>query len=408
MARAVNRLNAVKVAKTAKPGRYADGLGLYLFVGPAGNKSWVFRYRRQGRLHDLGLGATHTVSLSEARAKALSLRKMRVDGRDPLEERAAKRAKSTADAAKAMTFEQCAEAYIASHRAGWRNAGTARQWSTLFATYVFPKLGALPVQTIDVALVMRMLEPIWTGKPTTAGRVRAQIESVLDWATAREYRTGENPARWKGHLDSLLPRKSKVRAVAHHTALPYSDVPAFLVELRNRQAVSARTLEFVILTAARAGEVLGARWDEMDLAAKVWTVPAERMKAGREHRVPLSGSAIALLDHMSEARQGDFVFPGSGINNPIDQSTMRALLKYIGRSDVTIHGFRSSFRDWAAERTNFPREVCEAALAHAVDNATEAAYRRSDLFRKRQQLMEAWARFCSVPAISGDVVTLRA
>jgi integrase len=406
MARAANRLSAAKVLKTAKPGRYPDGLGLYLFVGPAGNKSWVFRYRRQGRLHDLGLGATHTVSLAEARGKALALRKMRVDGVDPLEEKAAKRVRAGIDTAKAMTFEQCAEAYIAAHRAGWRDTDTAKQWHASLVIDAYPVFGSLPVQAVDVGLIMKAIEPIWTVKTETASRVRGRIENILDWATTRGHRSGENPARWKGHLENLLPKKNKVRAVEHHAALPYVEIADFLVELRSRRAISARTLEFLILTGTRTGEAIGARWSEIDLAARIWVIPAGRMKARKEHRVPLSGAAIAIIEKLHGVRQNDFVFPGLS-DGSIKESAMRMLLaKSLGHGNLTIHGFRSTFRDWAAERTNFAREICEAALAHAIGNAVEAAYRRGDLFEKRRQLMEAWGRFCSVPAISGDVVAL--
>jgi integrase len=402
MARAMNRLTAVSVAKTTKPGRYADGLGLYLFVGPTGSKSWVYRYRKAGRLHDAGLGALHTVSLAEARAKALDLRKMRLDGRDPLEEKATKRARSAIADAKAATFEQCAEAFIAAHKAGWRGPKSAAQWSASLATYAFPVFGSLPVQAVDLALIMRAIEPIWTTKPETASRVRQRVESVLDWATVRGYRQGDNPARWRGHLDNLLPKKSKVRAVKHHAALPYINIADFVIELRSRRAISARALEFAILTGTRTSEAIGARWEEINLVERLWTVPSGRMKAGKEHRIPLSDAALAILVELAKVRHGAFVFPGQA--GPIKEGAMRMLLQYMGRADLTVHGFRSSFRDWAAERTNFPREVAEMALAHAVDSAVEAAYRRGDLFQKRRQLMDAWGRYCASPATDGAPV----
>jgi integrase len=386
MARAMNRLTALAVKRTAKPGRYPDGLGLYLFVGPTGNKSWVFRYRRQGRLHDLGLGPLHTVSLAEARTKALECRKMLLDGIDPIEARRS----GYAPAKAAMTFEACAEAYIAAHRSAWRGTKSEIQWSASLRMYVYPIFGDLAVQAVDLPLIMRAIEPIWTAKPETASRVRQRIESVLDWATVRGYRQGENPARWRGHLDKLLPKKSKVRAVVHHPALPYKEIAGFVGELRKRRAIAARALEFLILTASRTGEAIGARWDEIDCAERVWTVPAKRMKAGREHRIPLSDVALGVIAAMREIRQNDFVFFGAKEGQSIQPTTLRALLHDIGRDDLTIHGFRSTFRDWAAERTAHPREVIEMALAHTVSNVVEAAYMRSDLFDKRRQLMDQW------------------
>jgi integrase len=403
MARAANRLTAVSAAKATKPGRYADGLGLYLFIGPTGGKSWVFRYRKAGRLHDMGLGPLHTISLAEARARALELRRARLDGRDPLEEKATKRAQAGIADAKAMTFEQCAEAYIRAQRAGWRDTDTAKQWRASLGTYVHPVFGGLPVQAIDVSLIMKTLEPIWTVRTETASRVRGRIESILGWATVRGYREGDNPARWRGHLDNLLPKKSKVRAVKHHAALPYTDIADFIIELRRRRAISARALEFAILTGTRTGEAIGARWEEINFAERLWAVPSGRMKAGKEHRIPLSDAALAILEELAKLRHGDSVFPGQA-GASIKEGAMRMLLHYMGRSNLTVHGFRSSFRDWAAERTNFPREVCEAALAHAIDNAVEAAYRRGDLFQKRRQLMDAWGRYCASPATDGAPV----
>jgi integrase len=386
MARAINRLTALAVAKTTKPGRYHDGLGLYLFVGPTSSKSWVFRYRRQGRLHDTGLGPVHTVSLAQARAKALEYRRMRLDGIDPIEARRVKHVPVTG-----MTFEGCATAYIAAHEAGWKGTRNARQWTASLATYAFPVFGFLPVQTVDLGFIMKVLEPIWRTKPETASRVRQRIEAVLDWATVLGYRHGENPARWRGHIAKLLPKKTAVRSVVHHPALPHEEVAGFVAELRKRRGISARALEFLILTTARTGEAIGARWDEIDMVTMTWTIPASRMKGRREHRVPLPDAAIPIIAEMRELRQNNFVFFGYKAERPIQPSTMRALLIDMGRADLTVHGFRSTFRDWAAERTSYPREVVEQALAHAVSGATEAAYRRSDLFDKRRLLMAEWA-----------------
>ena len=403
------KLTAVKVAALAKGtdrAYHGDGGGLWLQV-TAGGASWVFRYRVDGRLREMGLGPLHTVTLAEARNRALECRKARLDGRDPIEERKAARMAARLDAARAMTFKACAEAYIEAHRAGWRNDKHAAQWPATLGTYVYPILGDLPVQAVDTGLVIKAVEPLWTRKTETASRVRGRIESVLDWASARGYRQGDNPARWRGHLENLLPKKSKVAKVEHHAALAYGEMAGFIAELRQHEGVAARALEFAILTAARTGEVIGARCDEFDLAERLWTVPGERMKAGKEHRVPLSDAALAIVETMRQTRQGDFVFPGGKAGRPLSNMALLMLLRRIGRGDLTAHGFRSSFRDWAAERTNFPAEVAEMALAHTVADKVEAAYRRGDLFQKRRQLAEAWAKFCAGPPAAGQVVPIR-
>jgi integrase len=280
MARAGNRLTAIKVAKATKMGMLADGHGLYLRIGPTGAKSWVFRYRRNGKLHDVGLGALHTVSLADARAKALDLRRQRLDGTDPLAAKREVAARGKLANAKAVTFKAAAEAYIKAHQAGWRNQVHAKQWPSTLEAYVYPIFGGLPVQAIDVGLVMKAIEQIWQTKPETASRVRGRIESVIDWAMSRGYRTGDNPARWRGHLENLLPKKTKVRRVAHHAALPYSELPGFMADLRQREGTAARALELTILTAARTGEVIGATWAEIDFEARLWVIPAARMKGG--------------------------------------------------------------------------------------------------------------------------------
>jgi integrase len=367
-----------------------------LQVSTSGSKSWVFRFKEAGKLHEMGLGATHTIGLAEAREKARECRRLRLDGIDPIEARKIARAQSRLDAAKTVTFKDSAERYIASHGAGWRSRSHAAQWPSTLGRYVYPVFGSLPVQGVDVGLVLKVLEPIWTVKPETANRVRGRIESVLDWATARGYRQGDNPARWRGHLENLLPGKSKVRRVKHHAALPFAEIEDFIARLKQQEGVAARALEFTILTAARTAEVIGARWSEMNIAEQLWTVPAERMKSGKEHRVPLPDAVLAILEQMLAIRQGDFVFPGGKARRPISNMAMMMTLRRMGRGDLTVHGFRSSFRDWAAERTDFPSEVAEMALAHAVGDKVEAAYRRGDLFQKRRQLMDAWARFCSV------------
>ncbi|MGH7094889.1 MAG: tyrosine-type recombinase/integrase [Stellaceae bacterium] len=415
MARAAERLSARTVQTVQDSGLHADGKGLYLRVGPTGAKSWIFRYRgSDGNRHDLGLGPYPDITLADARERATAQRRLRLDGHDPLQTRRAGRDQARLAAAKAMTFRACAEQYIASHQAGWRNAKHGAQWSATLATYVFPVFGDLPVPMVDVALVMKAVEPIWTKKPETASRVRGRIENVLDWATARGYRQGDNPARWRGHLENLLPARSKVQRVEHHAALlPYPEIATFMTALREQEGVAARALEFLILTAARTGEVIGARWSEFDLGEHLWKIPGERMKAGREHRVPLSARALAIVEamHAEQGRSPDpaaFMFPGAKEGRPLSQMALLMLLRRMGRADLTAHGFRSSFRDWAAERTSFPAEVAEMALAHVVGDKVEAAYRRGDLFAKRRQLAEAWAKFCAQPPASGMMVPLRA
>jgi integrase len=379
--------------QTKGPGLYADGGGLYLRVTPTEARMWLYRFQMHGRRRDMGLGPTDLYSLAEARQKALEARKLVAEGVDPIEARQAKRSAAAVDAAKGMTFRACAEAYINAHRSGWRNPKHAAQWPATLDAYAYPHFGSLPVQAVDVGLVLKAVEPIWTEKPETASRVRGRIESVLDWATARGNRQGENPARWRSHLENLLPPRSKVRRVEHHAALPYAEIAAFVADLRQQEGIGARALEFAILTAARTGEVIGARWDEINLAERLWTVPAERMKAGKEHRAPLSDAALAIVEKMAAIRQGDHVFPGGKAERPISNMAMLMSLRRMGRGDLTAHGFRSTFRDWAAEATNFPAEVAEMALAHTVGDKLEAAYRRGDLFEKRREIMAAWANF---------------
>jgi integrase len=344
----------------------------------------------------MGLGPLHIVGLAEAREKARECRKLRHEGIDPIEARKARHAEQRLAEASAMTFRECAERYIEAHEAGWKNPKHAKQWPSTLGTYVYPVFGSLPVQAIDVGLVMKVLEPIWRTKPETAGRVRARIEAVLDWAKARGYRNGENPAQWRGHLDNLLPARSKVRKVEHHPALPYGEMGDFIARLREQEGIAARALEFLILTASRTGEVIGARWEEFDLEKKVWTVPGDRMKAGKEHRVPLSDHAFAIIEGIKAERVNDhpFVFPGGRQGKALSNMAMLQLLRRMGRGELTTHGFRSTFRDWAAECTHFPAEVAEMALAHTVSDKVEAAYRRGDMVQKRRELMDAWARYC--------------
>jgi integrase len=345
MARQIGKLSHLAVSRATKRGYLSDGGGLYLQITASGAKSWVFRYREAGRLRELGLGAAHTFTLAEARKRATEQRKLRADGIDPIEHRHAQRSKAKLDAAKAMTFRQCAQAYMDAHRKAWKNDKHAAQWPASLTTYAYPVFGDLPVASIDVALVTKALEPIWQSKTETASRLRGRIETVLDWATARGYRHGDNPARWRGHLDKLLPARAKVQRVEHHAALPYAEIGAFMAQLREQEGMSALALQFLILTATRTSEVLNATWAEINLDSAVWTIPADRMKARREHRVPLSKPTIALLRQLSAHRIGDFIFPSAKPSRPLSNMAMLKLLERMGRADLTVHGFRSTFRD---------------------------------------------------------------
>ena len=373
-------LSARKV-ESAEAGKHGDGRGLFLFVKPTGARSWVLRYQLNGRRRDLGLGAYPEVSLAHARTKALEARRLIAEGRDPLSER---------KKSKFLTFKDAASTLIESKRSGWRNAKHAAQWASTLNTYAMPKLGDLDVKVIETADVIAVLKVIWNDKPETASRLRQRIEAVLDYATAMGVRAGDNPARWRGHLDHLLPKPSKVRAVKHHAAIGYVDIPDFMASLAQREGVSARALAFTVLTAARSGETREMRWGEIDLDTQMWIIPAERMKAAKEHRVPLSGDAITLLG--DRGANGDLVFGSdTKLGKPISDMSMTAVLRRMKIDGITVHGFRSSFRDWAGETTAFPREVIEAALAHQLKDKAEAAYARGDLLNKRRELMAAWA-----------------
>ncbi len=391
---------------------YPDGAGLYLQVTARGARSWVYRFMLNGAPRYMGLGPLHTVTLADARVKALEARRLRLAGIDPIKARNDVRAEVRLEAARSITFRDAAEAYMTAHGAGWRSAKHTDQWHTTLETFVYPVFGALPVQSVDVALVLQVLEPIWATKTETASRVRGRIESILDWASARGYRLGENPARWRGHLQNLLPRRSRVRKVEHLPALSYGEIGAFMVDLRKQEGVGASALAFLILTACRTGEVIGARWGEFNIGQASWTVPPERVKSGREHRVPLSPAALSIVQAMQEERATEsndgFVFPGGKRGRPLSDMALMAVVKRLRRSDITVHGFRSSFRDWAAERTNYPREVAEMALGHTVGDRVEAAYRRGDLFEKRRKMMDAWADYCGTVRVrdGGEVVSI--
>lgn len=411
MAQLRDRLTALQVKRVTRPGMYADGGGLNLYVQAGGAKSWVYRYMLKGRAREMGLGPAHTISLSEAREMAREARRLKFDGIDPIDHRQAARARSTLEAAADFTFKQAAQAYIRANKAGWRNDKHAAQWESTLTTYADPIFADRSVAEIDTGLVLAVLEPIWAAKPETASRVRGRIEAVLDWASARGLRVGENPARWKGHLEKLLPAKSRVHKVEHHAALPYGELKAFMAALQKQPGAAAQALAFTILTAARTGEVIGAEWNEIDLEGRVWTVPADRMKGRKEHRVPLTGPLVEIL----QARQAEYaavvrrvmeakrqpvpatihpagpIFWGRQFGKKLSNMAMLAVLKRMKREDLTAHGFRSTFRDWAAETTEHRSEIVEMALAHTIDNKVEAAYRRGDLFAKRKLLMDDWA-----------------
>lgn len=393
MTRIHGRLTALAVKNTIKRGIYADGGGLYLQVARNGSRSWILRYRLGGRRRYCGLGSTLRVTLAEARKRAAEARSVLMAGNDPISLKQGQRTAAHLNAARAVTFAKAGAQYIDAHRSGW-SAKSTQAWTSSFDQHVYPVIGVLPVQEIDTSLVMRVIEPIWATKTETASRVRGRIEAVMDWAATRGFRKGDNPARWDGHLENLLPAKTKVAKVEHLDAMPYTALPEFMARLRQDPAMAARALEFTILTAARSAEALKADWSEIDLAVKVWTVPAARMKAGVEHKVPLSDAAIELLSSLPGKRAG-FVFPGTKPGKPINRSALLLQLRGMGQPGATVHGFRSSFVDCAHEQTTFPSEVIEMSLAHSVGNAVARAYRRTDLFDRRRALMAAWARFCA-------------
>lgn len=403
--RSLHKLAATTVAKEKRPGYYGDGGGLWLQVSPTGTKSWVFRFTRGGKAREMGLGPVHTVTLAEVREKATECRRLLLEGVDPIEARNARRMTAQAVAAKLLTFDEAARDYIQAHRASWRNAKHADQWTATLETYASPIFGALPVASIDTALVVKALTPIWSTKTETATRLRGRIEAVLAFGDKREDRERLNPARWKGHLDKLLAKPEKIAKVEHHAALPYVRVGEFMRQLRAEQGTAARAVELIILTACRTSEAFLATRDEFDLKAKVWTIPAARMKAEKEHRVPLSDAVLALVKSQATEAAG-YVFAGAKEGKPLSAMAGLQLLRRMGYGDFTVHGFRSTFRTWAAERTNFPREVAEAALAHQLKDKVEAAYQRADLIVKRAKLMQAWADYCSRMEAPAEVVEL--
>lgn len=382
--------------ETAKPGKYSDGGNLYLIVAPSGSRKWVLRFTWRGRAKEMGLGSAVSVPLAHAREKAAGARRKISQGFNPIEER--KRDGGI------PTFGEMANEVREALSAGFRNDKHKAQWKSTLATYAAP-LASKPVDTVSTDDVLEILKPIWRAKAETASRLRGRIEKVLDAAKAKGFRDSENPARWRGHLDHLLPKPSKLER-GHHAAMPYEDVAAFVGELRQREAMAGRALEFCILTAARSGEVLGLRWSEIGLDKALWTVPAERMKAGRVHRVPLCDRAVAILKQLAEIGVGEFVFAGQKPGKPLSNMAMEMVLRRMNVKDATVHGFRSSFRDWAGNVSSFPREVVETALAHVIGDKAEQAYRRSDALDKRRKLMEAWAAYCE-PSDLSNVVRLR-
>ena len=382
----INRLSARQV-ETLPPGFHTDGGGLYLRVRDTGSRAWVFRYSRRGRTREIGLGATHSRSLADARKVAAAMRILLIDGADPADvlrptdERVGPK----------ETFASCAEALIVSKQSGWRNAKHTQQWRNTLRDYVFPVIGKLRPADVTLSHVKVILEPIWATKTETATRVRQRVEAVLDWAYVHELRTGENPARWKGVLDKVFPPPNKVRAVKHHPACPYKEVPQLMEALAGEQGIPSLCLRFLILTGVRSGEVRGALWDEVDLASRTWTLPAERTKMQRPHRVPLSRGALRIIRAVPHIVGQDFIFPADQGGQMTDVVLSKALHQLM--TGVTVQGFRSSFRQWAEEQTSFPKAVCELALSHVNKDRVEAAYQRSDLFERRRELMEAWDHF---------------
>ena len=388
------RLTARKI-ETAKPGKYSDGGNLYLIVSPTGARKWVLRFTWRGKAREMGLGTPATVSLADARERAANARRMVGQGLDPINER-----KRTGGV---PTFGEMADQVREALSVGFRNEKHRAQWKATLATYAAP-LSDKPIDAILTDDVLAVLKPIWTTKSVTASRVRGRIEKVLDAAKAKGYRQGENPARWRGHLDHLLPKQSKLTR-SHHAAMPYEHVAAFIGRLRESDSLAAQALELTILTAARSGEILGMGWSEVDLDKKIWTVPANRMKAGREHRVPLSERAVAILRQLADIKTGDFVYPGQRKNRRLSNMAIFMMLRRM-KANVTVHGFRSSFRDWAGNETSYPRDLIETALAHVIGDKAEQAYRRSDALEKRRKLMETWASYCE-PKIHSNVLHLR-
>lgn len=393
--RLIERLNPLQTSRLKTPGYYCDGAGLYLQIAKGGSKSWILRYISDGKSREMGLGSCVTFSLAEARKRASLQRQLIADGIDPIQAKRAAIIEKRMAEANTITFDKAAEAFIDANQSSWRSSKHGDQWRNTLATYASPVIGNLPVASVNTPLILQILQPIWSTKTETATRVRGRIEKVLDWAKVQGYRAGENPAMWKGHLSEALPKPSKVANAGHHAALPWSEISTFMTKLRAMPGTASLASQLIILTASRTSEVIESEWSEFDLDAGLWVIPKERMKGFREHRIPLSKQAIAVLRQIKwDNKESDFVFPNAKLQKPISNMACLALLKRMGRADLTMHGFRSTFRDWAAESTAYPRDVCEMALAHAIEDKSEAAYRRGDLLEKRAQLMSDWATFC--------------
>jgi integrase len=414
MPRHRQRLTGLKVSKVKKPGLYADGGGLYLQVTASHSegskevsKSWLFRYAKNGKEHRMGLGSVSTFSLAEARERATEARKVLASGKDPIQTRDAEHAAIAVEQAKMKTFEEYAKDYIAAHEKGWKRVKQSKQWTSTLSTYAYPVIGDLPVAAIDTPLVLKVIKPLWSAKTETADRIRGRIESILDAAKVDKLRDGENPARWKGHLEHSLPSRQKVAPTVNHAAMPGADVSTFLEDMRTREngSISSKALEFCILVAGRTDEVLGARWEEFNFADKIWTVPATRMKAGKEHRIPLSPAALNIVEGL---RGVDPVWIFAENGDRIGKLRMARILERMNlKGSVTVHGFRSTFKDWASDNTSFPSEMAEIALAHKVGTKVEQAYRRSDMMERRRKMMTAWAQFITTPATTANVIPMK-
>ena len=406
MARTLHRLTATAVEKKRQPGYYGDGGGLYLQVSDSVSKSWIYRYSLDGRRREMGLGAYPEITLSAAREAAAEARALRESKKDPISVRDEGRARERLRAAQGILWGKAVDQFMGAHEGSWRNRKHRQQWRNTLDAYAKPVFGGLAVSSIGTPEVTKVLDPIWHEKPETASRLRGRIERILDWSKVRGYRAGENPARWRGHLDKVFPAPSKVRKVKHHAAVPIDDLPAVYSKLANSTGIAAKATMLAILTAVRPGEVTGALWAEFDRNAALWTIPAERMKADKEHRVTLSKEALVILEEMEEAKHSKFIFPGHKANKPLSLTSLSKALRLAGGGKATVHGTaRSTFKDWASERTAFPSEVSEMALAHSIGDKVEAAYRRGELLEKRRALMQQWATFLTTTA-KGNVVPI--
>lgn len=406
MARKINKLSDRGVKAEKNQGRYADGNGLYLQVSKSGSKSWLYRFMLDGNSREMGLGSIAILPLTEARTKALDCKKLLREGTDPIKERHKRLAREKVDNQEIPSFKKCTEEYLKAHTAGWskRHADT---WIKSIKLYAYSTLGSMPINTIERSHIIRVLDPIWREKTETANKLRGRIERVLDWATVQDYRKGDNPARWQGHLDKLLPKPSDIHKVKHFAALPYQKINGFMDKLRKREATSALALRLIILTASRSGEVRNAVWSEFDLEKGNWTIPAERMKAEKEHIIPLCREAISIINDLPHLAGNDYLFTSPKSGKALSDVVFKKLMERMGITDITTHGFRSTFRDWAAEQTAFPREVIENALAHQLKDKAEAAYFRSNLLDKRRELMNKWGDYTKLPQIKdGKIVHL--